>query len=118
MPLGGTAPPHEHTKVSRDVDISRIPVNRDIGDWLVAEAASRWFAAGQIARPRRAVSRRVIGDFEYVPRRCAGGHRVSVIAGIGDERVVRVRRINRNTADKTCRLRCSINSKEGDRTWG
>ena len=51
-----------------------------------------------------------------MPGRRAGGNRVRVVPGVRDEDVVRVRRIDVDTAYEALRLRRGVDSKEGDRT--
>ena len=46
-PVSAPLSSYEDAEVCRDVYISCIPVHRDIGNRLVAEAARGWFTAGK-----------------------------------------------------------------------
>src|SRR3954467_2947302 len=83
-------------EVGADVDVAGGRVELDVRDRLIAEVVAD-------VRPRGRMRGRVVADVEHVTGRRPGGDGISVVAGVADDRVVRIACIHRDPAREALR---------------
>ena len=97
----------QDAEIGRDVDIVSVRIEGDTRDRLVAETLAQIL-------PRRLAGLRVKPHIEDVARRRSRGHRVGVVAGERDERVVWILRVKRDAAYEARRRVRRVDARVGD----